>query len=108
MLCGKKYKAELFIEDNAGKADQSASAAQKLITQQKVHGNVVIDAEDSVNIDSHRCLVYGGGKLVALVGVVNLIVVNTADALMICADQRAQEVKKVAAELEQGETALFL
>ncbi len=33
---GKKYKVELFIEDNAGKADQSASAAQKLITQQNV------------------------------------------------------------------------
>lgn len=33
---GKKYKIELFIEDNAGKADQSASAAQKLITQQNV------------------------------------------------------------------------
>ena len=27
---------ELFVEDNAGKADQSASAAQKLITQQNV------------------------------------------------------------------------
>lgn len=33
---GKKYKLELFVEDNAGKADQSASAAQKLITQQNV------------------------------------------------------------------------
>jgi len=33
---GKKYKVELFVEDNAGKADQSASAAQKLITQQNV------------------------------------------------------------------------
>jgi branched-chain amino acid transport system substrate-binding protein len=33
---GTKYKVELFIEDNAGKADQSASAAQKLITQQNV------------------------------------------------------------------------
>ncbi len=33
---GKKYKVELYIEDNAGKADQSASAAQKLITQQNV------------------------------------------------------------------------
>jgi branched-chain amino acid transport system substrate-binding protein len=33
---GKKYKIELFIEDNAGKADQSASSAQKLITQQNV------------------------------------------------------------------------
>ena len=30
------YKVKLFIEDNAGKADQSASAAQKLITQQNV------------------------------------------------------------------------
>ena len=34
---GKKYKVELFIEDNAGKADQAAAAAQKLITQQKVY-----------------------------------------------------------------------
>ena len=36
-IAGKKYTVKLFIEDNAGKADQSASAAQKLITQQKVH-----------------------------------------------------------------------
>jgi branched-chain amino acid transport system substrate-binding protein len=33
---GTMYKVDLFIEDNAGKADQSASAAQKLITQQNV------------------------------------------------------------------------
>jgi branched-chain amino acid transport system substrate-binding protein len=33
---GKKYQIQLFIEDNAGKADQSASAAQKLITQNNV------------------------------------------------------------------------
>ncbi|MDI6696928.1 MAG: ABC transporter substrate-binding protein [Anaerolineales bacterium] len=33
---GKKYKIQLIIEDNAGKADQSASAAQKLITQDNV------------------------------------------------------------------------
>jgi len=33
---GKKYNVDLFIEDNAGKADQSASAAQKLITQNNV------------------------------------------------------------------------
>jgi branched-chain amino acid transport system substrate-binding protein len=33
---GKTYKIELYVEDNAGKADQSASAASKLITQQNV------------------------------------------------------------------------
>lgn len=37
---GKKYKIELFVEDNGGKADQSAAAAQKLITQQQVHALV--------------------------------------------------------------------
>lgn len=35
-LGDKKYKIKLIIEDNAGKADQSASSAQKLITQQNV------------------------------------------------------------------------
>jgi branched-chain amino acid transport system substrate-binding protein len=35
-LGDKQYSIKLIIEDNAGKADQSASAAQKLITQNKV------------------------------------------------------------------------
>ncbi|MEN6508202.1 MAG: ABC transporter substrate-binding protein [Smithella sp.] len=35
-LGDRKYKINLIIEDNAGKADQSASAAQKLITQNNV------------------------------------------------------------------------
>jgi branched-chain amino acid transport system substrate-binding protein len=35
-LGDQKYKIKLMIEDNAGKADQSASSAQKLITQNKV------------------------------------------------------------------------
>lgn len=35
-LGDKKYKVDLIIEDNAGKADQAASSAQKLITQQNV------------------------------------------------------------------------
>ncbi len=33
---GKNYKVELYVEDNGGKADQSAAAAQKLITQEEV------------------------------------------------------------------------
>jgi len=32
----KKMKLQLVVEDNAGKADQSAAAAQKLITQDEV------------------------------------------------------------------------
>lgn len=36
LLGDKKYPVKLIIEDNAGKADQSASSAQKLITQKNV------------------------------------------------------------------------
>ncbi len=36
MWAARNTQIELFIEDNAGKADQSASAAQKLITQDNV------------------------------------------------------------------------
>lgn len=35
-VAGKKYTLELVVEDNGGKADQSAAAAQKLITQDEV------------------------------------------------------------------------
>jgi len=35
-VCGKKYQIDFVLEDNAGKADQSASAAQKLINQDQV------------------------------------------------------------------------
>lgn len=40
IIGGKKYKLELFVEDNGGKADQAAAVAQKLITQQQVHALV--------------------------------------------------------------------
>lgn len=33
---GRKYQVELFLEDNAGQAEQSATAVQKLIQQQNV------------------------------------------------------------------------
>jgi len=35
-IAGRKYTMELFIEDSAGKPDQAASSAQKLITQKGV------------------------------------------------------------------------
>ena len=44
---------------------------------------------------------YGGGKLTALVGVRDLIVVETPDALLVCHRDRAQDVKKVVEELEK-------
>jgi mannose-1-phosphate guanylyltransferase len=71
-------------------------------------GNVLIDARDDVNVDSGNCLVYGGGRAVALVGVRDAIVVATDDALLVCARERSQDVKKVVEELERRGLAEYL
>jgi mannose-1-phosphate guanylyltransferase len=64
-------------------------------------GNVIIKAIHEISIDSGGCLVCGGDKIVALVGVKNTIVVNTGDALLVCSKERAQDVKRVVEELEK-------
>ncbi len=61
-------------------------------------GNAV--GRDSVLLDASGNLVRAPlGKVVALVGVSDLVVVDTEDALLIVPRERAQEVKEVVAEL---------
>ena len=80
-------------------------------------GNVVVALDDggtggksSVMLhDTERVVVVPrSGRLVAVVGVTDLIVVDTPDALLICPRQRAQDVKKLVDTLkEQGATDLL-
>lgn len=69
--------------------------------------NLAINAELLAR-DSHGSLVYGKGRLVALVGVDNVVVIDTDDALLVCDRSRAQEVKHLVEELRQrGSTDLI-
>lgn len=56
---------------------------------------------DAVLIDSRDCAVFGGGRLVALAGVSDLIVVDEPDALLVTHRDRAQGVKNVVDELKR-------
>jgi mannose-1-phosphate guanylyltransferase len=53
-----------------------------------------------VEIDAHGNYVYAPGKAVVLLGVSDLVVVETADALLITTRERSQDVGKVVAELK--------
>jgi mannose-1-phosphate guanylyltransferase len=65
--------------------------------------NVFDDKEaHHVVIDSCGNYVYAPGKAVALVGVCNLVVVQTEDALLITTRERSQDVGKVVAELKNA------
>ncbi|MBO3274859.1 mannose-1-phosphate guanylyltransferase/mannose-6-phosphate isomerase [Pseudomonas schmalbachii] len=50
--------------------------------------------------DSRNCLVHGNGKLVSVVGLDDIVVVETKDAMMIAHRDRVQDVKKVVGELD--------
>ncbi len=47
-------------------------------------------------------IVPAGGRLVAALGVDDLIIVDTPDALLVCPRDRAQEVKGLVEELKQA------
>jgi len=61
-------------------------------------GNVTMG--DVVVHDSHNCLVHGNGKLVSVVGLEDIVVVETKDAMMIAHRDRVQDVKKVVNQLD--------
>jgi mannose-1-phosphate guanylyltransferase len=62
----------------------------------------------AVVLDSAGCVVDAGDRLVALVGVRDLIVVDTPDAVLVCPTGRAQDVRLVVDELRRRRLGRYL
>jgi mannose-1-phosphate guanylyltransferase len=58
--------------------------------------------------DMKNCYVYSPDKVVATIGVEDLIIVNTDDALLICRRERSQEVKEIADYLKRKQMNDYL
>ncbi|MGH9810860.1 MAG: cupin domain-containing protein, partial [Terriglobia bacterium] len=61
-------------------------------------GNVVHG--QAVAVDASGCVLHSDGHLIAAVGVKDLVVVSTSDAVMVIPRARAQEVKELVAKLK--------
>ncbi len=59
-------------------------------------------------IDSQGCVVDSPDRLVALLGVEDLVVVDTRDALLVCRKERAQDVRLVVDELRRRRLSRYL
>lgn len=69
-------------------------------------GNVTVG--DCLTLDCENVIGYSSGRLVAAVGVKDLVVVETPDAVMVCDRNHAQDVKNIVEELKrQGRTELL-
>lgn len=61
-------------------------------------GNVV--SGNVITINTNDCIIQGEGKLIAAVGLENMIIVDTRDAMLICAKNNAGDIKKVLENLK--------
>ncbi|HEX6347802.1 MAG TPA: sugar phosphate nucleotidyltransferase [Candidatus Dormibacteraeota bacterium] len=63
------------------------------LLRQDAHGNVV--EGEQVLIDTEACFISAPGKLVAAIGLRDVVIVDTPDALLVCPKSRAQDVRRV-------------
>jgi len=63
-------------------------------------GNVVVGQH--VGLDTRGCLIHGSCHLVTTIGLEDMLVVDTEDALLVCPRERAQEVRDLVKKLRES------
>ncbi|MBI5193432.1 MAG: mannose-1-phosphate guanylyltransferase/mannose-6-phosphate isomerase [Nitrospirae bacterium] len=62
-------------------------------------GNVIMG--NVIDIDSRSSIIYATDRLVATIGLKDMVVVDTDDATLVCRKDRAQDVKKIVEDLKR-------
>lgn len=95
---GSKYSVKM-VELDAGWNDLGAWDAVWQVGKQDAQGNVT--SGDTLLANSKNSLVHASSRLVGAVGVDNLIIVETADAVLVADRKNSQDVKNIVTQLEQ-------
>ncbi|MEK7498206.1 MAG: sugar phosphate nucleotidyltransferase, partial [Patescibacteria group bacterium] len=79
--------------------------------KQDERGNVIISGDGKPNIvalETSDSIIHTNGRLIALVGIENLVVIDTKDILLICSKSKAQKVKEVVNILKEEKREKYL
>ncbi|MBI3495604.1 mannose-1-phosphate guanylyltransferase [Candidatus Berkelbacteria bacterium] len=99
----EKTKKILVISADLGWSDIGSWAAVFDIMKKGGVRNVA--SGKFIGIDTENCLIQGADRLIATVGLKNMVVVDTGDVILIAEKGASQKVKQVIEQLrEQGET----
>ena len=98
---GVMEKAEnvLVIPGNFGWSDLGSWDSLWEVSKKDKNGNAARGR--LIDIDAGNSMVYSPEKLVAIVGVSDILVVETSDALLICRRGSSQDVRKVVEKIEK-------
>lgn len=86
--------------------DVGSWTALERINELDDHGNVI--KGNILNLDTKRCIIESNGKLIATLGIEDLIIVDTEDVTLICTKDKAQEVKLLLKELRMQKLEQYL
>jgi mannose-1-phosphate guanylyltransferase len=89
----EKARGVLMAEGNFGWSDVGAWSSLADIWARDQAGNAAKGAVAA--LDARNSVVYNPGRLTALIGVEDLVIVNTKDALLVCRRERDQDVKQI-------------
>lgn len=95
---GSAFPIKMIALD-AGWSDLGAWDAVWQVLPKDAHGNAKFG--DVITTDSRNTLVHATSRLVTLVGVENLIVIETPDAVLVTDRARSQDVKHIVDSLKQ-------
>ncbi|CAN5568835.1 mannose-1-phosphate guanylyltransferase/mannose-6-phosphate isomerase [soil metagenome] len=94
---GKGFDIRMLALD-AGWSDLGAWEAVWQVAQKDAHGNASVG--DAMLHDSRDTLVHATSRLVSVIGLDNIVVVETPDAVMVTTRSRSQDVKQIVNRLE--------
>lgn len=96
----EQTKAAAMLELDVGWSDVGSWAALWEASSRDEQGNAVDG--DALLIDTKNCVVRSERSLVAAIGVDDLVIVDTPDALLVADKARSQDVSAVVAKLKQS------
>lgn len=103
----EKLTDVLVIPGSFGWKDIGSWATVYDIASKDINGNAV--EGQHISVDTERCLVLGtAGKIVATIGIQDMIIVDTPDALLVCSADRSQDVKKIVEKLKDSDLKDYL
>lgn len=97
----EKTDQAVVIPLDAGWNDVGSWSALWDVTRKDSQGNAVYG--DILTIDTQNSYLYSKNKLVAAIGVQDLIIVETDDALLVAAKDKVQEVKEIVDQLKKNQ-----
>lgn len=104
----EKAQNVLLARGDFGWSDVGSWDALWEVAEKDEAGNACKGTGTFLGIETKNSLCFGNGKLVALVGVEDLIVVQTDDALLICRRGASQAVKKAVETIEASGRTEYL